>query len=87
MSKEEITRFQKDASEDKALQKELVEAGNNIAEIVKCANKNGYQFTEQELQEVIEAKKSSQAGGALDDDDLDKVAGGAVVSVFAGAAI
>lgn len=39
------------------MQKELVEAGNKIAEIVKYANEKGYQFSEQELQEMIDAKR------------------------------
>ncbi|MBU1055147.1 MAG: Nif11-like leader peptide family natural product precursor [Proteobacteria bacterium] len=87
MSAEEIKRFQTEANKNKALQKELVEVGSDLAKIVERANKHGYKFTQKELQAAIDAKKTSQADGALGDDDLEKVAGGAVVSVLAGAAI
>ena len=83
MSVDEIKRFQADAQDNKDLQKQIVDAGNDIDAITACANKNGYSFTADELKGAIATK----AEGELGDDDLEKVAGGAVVSVVASAAI
>ena len=83
MSVDEIKRFQADAQSNKDLQKEILDAGNDIDAIAACAAKNGYSFTADELKSAIAAKSGSELG----DDDLEKVAGGAVVNVVASAAI
>jgi len=81
MANSEITRLQKDAADNEALQKALVETGNDLDKVVAVANQHGYKFTKADLEAAI-AEGSSK--GAVSSEQLDKVAGGLVVSVVAG---
>lgn len=83
MSVEEIKRFQQNLKDDKDLQKKLVDVGSDIDKIVEFAKSNGYDFSKSEIDALSNRKKS----GELSDDDLEKVAGGAVVSVVLGVVI
>lgn len=83
MSVNEISRFQKDLKENKELQKKLIELGNDVNKIVELAKANGYDFTKNEIDELIQNKKA----GELADEDLEKVAGGAVLSIVLDAVI
>jgi predicted ribosomally synthesized peptide with nif11-like leader len=87
MPVEEIKKFQKKANQTKKMQEELIKIGDNVAKIAEYANKNGFSFTQQELQTAIDEKKASQTDETLNDEDLEKVAGGVAVSVLASAII
>jgi predicted ribosomally synthesized peptide with nif11-like leader len=75
MSVEEITRFQKDVKNDKFLQEKLVDAGSDINKVISIANSSGYKLDKDELMKLADETKSE-----LNDEDLEKVAGGAVLS-------
>lgn len=77
MSKEEITRMQTDAPQSEKLKQALIDAGNDVEKIVEVGKTNGYDFTKEELQALIDEAKAKKEG-ELGEDDLDKVAGGAV---------
>jgi predicted ribosomally synthesized peptide with nif11-like leader len=87
MSVEEIKNFKKKVNQTKEMQDDLVKIGDNVAKIAEYASSNGFKFTQQELQNTIDEKKASQTDEALNDEDLEKVAGGAIVSVLASAVI
>lgn len=84
MSRAEIDRLQADAKTNEELKKALTEAGNDVDKVVAVATSKGYDFTADELKAAIEAAKGDKE---LGEEDLDKVAGGAVLSVFAGVVI
>jgi predicted ribosomally synthesized peptide with nif11-like leader len=78
---EEIKKFQEKANQNEEMQDELKNIGNDIIKITEYANKKGFTFTQQELQTAIDEKKASQTDEALSDEDLEKVAGGAIISI------
>jgi predicted ribosomally synthesized peptide with nif11-like leader len=75
MSKEEITRFQKDVKNSKDLQEKLIDAGSDVNKIISIANSSGYNLNKEEL-----VKFANEAKSELNDEDLEKVAGGGVLS-------
>jgi predicted ribosomally synthesized peptide with nif11-like leader len=75
MSKEEITRFQKDVKNSKDLQEKLIDAGSDVNKIISIANSSGYNLNKDEL-----VKFADEAKSELNDEDLEKVAGGGVLS-------
>jgi predicted ribosomally synthesized peptide with nif11-like leader len=81
MPVEEIKKFQEKTSRKKEMREDLVKIGNDVAKIVAYANKNGFTFTQQELQAAIDEEKANQTDGALNEEDLEKVAGGAIISI------
>jgi predicted ribosomally synthesized peptide with nif11-like leader len=81
MPVEEIKKFQEKTSQKKEMREDLVKIGNDVAKIVAYANKNGFTFTQQELQAAIDEEKANQTDGALNEEDLEKVAGGAIISI------
>jgi predicted ribosomally synthesized peptide with nif11-like leader len=72
MSALEITRFNKDISENMEMLEALKNIGNDVQEIVAYANSKGYDFT------VADVEASVQKG-ELSEEQLDKVAGGVVL--------
>ncbi len=74
MSLDELKRFSKELKDDKNLQEAAKAAGTSAADVTKMANGKGYDFTEDELKQAADKSK-----GELSEEDLDKVAGGAVV--------
>lgn len=79
MSMTEVERFSADIRSDEALQDSAKGLGTDVDAFIKLANDKGYDFTKDELVEHAKAL-SENAETKLDDDDLDKVAGGAIVS-------
>lgn len=74
MSQEELKRFSKDLKSDQALQDEAKASGTSPEDVTKMANAKGYDFSVEELTAAAEKSK-----GELSEEDLDKVAGGAVI--------
>ncbi|PKM76288.1 MAG: hypothetical protein CVU90_13195 [Firmicutes bacterium HGW-Firmicutes-15] len=72
MSALEITRFNKDISENMEMLEALKNIGNDVQKIVAYANSKGYDFT------VADVEASVQKG-ELSEEQLDKVAGGVVL--------
>jgi predicted ribosomally synthesized peptide with nif11-like leader len=73
MSATEITRFNKDLLENTEMLEEVRKIGNDMEKIVAYANSKGYELT------VADIEASAQKVGELSDEQLDKVAGGAVL--------
>ncbi len=71
MGKAEIERFGKALEGDAALAEQVKAAGNDPAAVAKLAKANGFNFTEQDLRELIASKK-----GQLSEQELDKASGG-----------
>ncbi len=74
MSQEELKRFSEDLKTNQELQDAAKAAGTSAEAVTKMANDKGYDFTVEELTAAAEKSK-----GELSEEQLDKVAGGAVV--------
>ena len=59
------------------LQEKMKAAGSDLAKIVAVASEAGFSITEADLQAHADSKK-----GEMSDDDLEKVAGGAIVVTY-----
>ena len=68
MSAGEIQRFNEEAKANPKILEELKAIGDDLEKVVAYANKRGYQFS------MDDANASGSA--ELDEEDLDKVAGG-----------
>lgn len=75
MSKETVREFFQVAENDEALQ-EMIKAANSSMNVVQIAAEKGYEFTELELQAVMQ--KAVAEDGDLSEEELDAVAGGMV---------
>jgi hypothetical protein len=79
------------AIQTKKMQEKLIKISHYVDRIAAYANKNGFTLTQQELrstidqniinrntidENTIDEKKASETDGALNEEDLEKVAGG-----------
>lgn len=77
MSKETVREFFKVAENDEALQ-EMIKAADSSMNVVQIAAEKGYEFTELELQAVMQ--KTVAEDGDLSEEELDAVAGGMLMA-------
>ena len=84
MSTEEVTKFLSRMAEDSALQDQATSLAKNAKNPAQAAvdlgSKQGFQFTETEFLEVIRFAQKAR-GGELGDSELERVAGGLLLSL------
>jgi predicted ribosomally synthesized peptide with nif11-like leader len=71
MSQQELERFVMDVKTNGHLQVQIIKAANDPETVTEFAQKNGYDFTVEELNAYAEKAK-----GKLSEEQLDRVAGG-----------
>ncbi len=71
MSVEEVQRMELEAKDSAELRAKLQEAGAEPAKLAEVASSLGYDVSEDDINQYIEAKRK-----ALSEEDLDKIAGG-----------
>lgn len=83
MSQKGLKEFMEDLKKDNSLASELEAIGSDVQKIIELGKKNGYKFEIKDLQEL---QKDMAADAEFSDEDLEKVAGGAV-TVSVGCAV
>ncbi len=88
MSQEAVVKFLKNLDENEAMQKKfsaaVPETSTNAASVVAFASRNGYDFTEEELQKEAKSYAAAKQPAGIKDDDLQGVVGGlsSTISLF-----
>ncbi len=75
MSIEQLSAFGMRVQEDEALRAEIADLGQDSAGIVAVAQREGFDFTEAELNDYLQTS-ASRIGAELDEADLEQVVGG-----------
>ena len=75
MSNEQLMAFSKKVQSDASLREEIAQLGQDAAGIVAAAKREGFHFTEAELDAYLQAA-ASESGIELDEADLEQVVGG-----------
>lgn len=79
MSKVEVERFVKEINADSSVHEEVNSLVGNVEKLVAWAKAKGFDFSADEYTAFIEEHKAT-----LDEEDLDKIAGGAAPSITVG---
>ena len=75
MSQTQLIAFGEKVQSDESLRKEIVQLGQDSAGIVAAAQREGFDFTEMELNAYLQAL-ASESNMELDEADLEQVVGG-----------
>jgi predicted ribosomally synthesized peptide with nif11-like leader len=76
MSIEEVKRLNSDLQNDPQLKQGLVQAGPELPGVIAYANEKGYSIDEDDIQAYTDLVAENADGGALSEEELEKVAGG-----------